>query len=71
MSLYVLQKIALAWMVQKEKSVHCAGGILADDQVIIFVDISFGKLDVSIVINLILIFFLFLYHHRVLVRRYQ
>ncbi|XP_072971802.1 helicase-like transcription factor CHR28 isoform X3 [Typha angustifolia] len=26
------QKIALAWMVQKEKSVHCAGGILADDQ---------------------------------------
>ncbi|RRT60719.1 hypothetical protein B296_00038185, partial [Ensete ventricosum] len=27
------QKIALAWMVQKEKSTHCAGGILADDQV--------------------------------------
>uniref|UniRef100_A0A804J5E0 Helicase C-terminal domain-containing protein n=1 Tax=Musa acuminata subsp. malaccensis TaxID=214687 RepID=A0A804J5E0_MUSAM len=26
------QKIALAWMVQKEKSTHCAGGILADDQ---------------------------------------
>ncbi|PKA45874.1 Putative SWI/SNF-related matrix-associated actin-dependent regulator of chromatin subfamily A member 3-like 2 [Apostasia shenzhenica] len=26
------QKISLAWMVQKEKSVHCAGGILADDQ---------------------------------------
>ncbi|KAJ3681241.1 hypothetical protein LUZ60_015730 [Juncus effusus] len=26
------QKIALAWMVQKEKSSHCAGGILADDQ---------------------------------------
>ncbi|KAG6536821.1 hypothetical protein ZIOFF_001890 [Zingiber officinale] len=26
------QKIALAWMVQKENSVHCAGGILADDQ---------------------------------------
>lgn len=29
----VSKKIALAWMVQKEKSVHCAGGILADDQV--------------------------------------
>ncbi|XP_076905019.1 helicase-like transcription factor CHR28 isoform X1 [Bidens hawaiensis] len=26
------QKIALAWMVQKEKSVACSGGILADDQ---------------------------------------
>ncbi|XP_074562916.1 helicase-like transcription factor CHR28 [Curcuma longa] len=26
------QKIALAWMVQKENSVHCTGGILADDQ---------------------------------------
>ncbi|KAJ3698289.1 hypothetical protein LUZ61_001994 [Rhynchospora tenuis] len=26
------QKIALAWMVQKEQSTHCAGGILADDQ---------------------------------------
>ncbi|XP_042376321.1 helicase-like transcription factor CHR28 [Zingiber officinale] len=26
------QKIALAWMVQKENSVYCAGGILADDQ---------------------------------------
>ncbi|KAJ8769906.1 hypothetical protein K2173_008988 [Erythroxylum novogranatense] len=27
------QKIALAWMLQKEtKSLHCAGGILADDQ---------------------------------------
>ncbi|CAL9090980.1 unnamed protein product [Musa textilis] len=26
------QKIALAWMIQKEKSTHCAGGILADDQ---------------------------------------
>ncbi|XP_072991538.1 helicase-like transcription factor CHR28 isoform X1 [Typha latifolia] len=31
-SLLKHQKIALAWMVQKEKSVHCAGGILADDQ---------------------------------------
>lgn len=29
----VSKKIALAWMVQKEKSVYCAGGILADDQV--------------------------------------
>ncbi|WOK98893.1 helicase-like transcription factor CHR28 [Canna indica] len=26
------QRIALAWMVQKEKSTHCSGGILADDQ---------------------------------------
>nr|GEW86031.1 helicase-like transcription factor CHR28 [Tanacetum cinerariifolium] len=26
------QKIALAWMVNKEKSVACSGGILADDQ---------------------------------------
>ncbi|KAL7586262.1 hypothetical protein Lser_V15G36865 [Lactuca serriola] len=26
------QKIALAWMIQKEKSVACSGGILADDQ---------------------------------------
>jgi len=24
----------LAWMVSKENSSHCAGGILADDQVI-------------------------------------
>ncbi|XP_020591599.1 helicase-like transcription factor CHR28 isoform X2 [Phalaenopsis equestris] len=31
-SLLKHQKIALAWMVHKEKSVHCAGGILADDQ---------------------------------------
>ncbi|XP_039138671.1 helicase-like transcription factor CHR28 [Dioscorea cayenensis subsp. rotundata] len=31
-SLLKHQKIALAWMVQKEKSVLCAGGILADDQ---------------------------------------
>ncbi|KAK8955748.1 hypothetical protein KSP40_PGU009663 [Platanthera guangdongensis] len=31
-SLLKHQKIALAWMIQKEKSVHCAGGILADDQ---------------------------------------
>lgn len=30
---FVLKKIALAWMVQKEQSRHCAGGILADDQV--------------------------------------
>lgn len=29
-----LQKIALAWMFQKEtRSLHCSGGILADDQV--------------------------------------
>lgn len=29
-----LQRIALAWMLQKEtSSVHCLGGILADDQV--------------------------------------
>ena len=28
------QKIALAWMLQKEtRSLHCLGGILADDQV--------------------------------------
>ena len=28
------QKIALAWMHQKEtRSLHCLGGILADDQV--------------------------------------
>jgi hypothetical protein len=26
--------MALAWMVSKENSSHCAGGILADDQVI-------------------------------------
>ncbi|KAJ6851803.1 helicase-like transcription factor CHR28 isoform X3 [Iris pallida] len=26
------QKIALAWMVQREMSLHCSGGILADDQ---------------------------------------
>ncbi|KAL9229977.1 hypothetical protein vseg_005381 [Gypsophila vaccaria] len=26
------QKIALCWMVQKESTVHCLGGILADDQ---------------------------------------
>ncbi|XP_006659184.1 helicase-like transcription factor CHR28 [Oryza brachyantha] len=26
------QKMALAWMVKKENSSHCAGGILADDQ---------------------------------------
>ncbi|XP_010908905.1 helicase-like transcription factor CHR28 isoform X1 [Elaeis guineensis] len=31
-SLLKHQKIALAWMIQKEKSVLCAGGILADDQ---------------------------------------
>ncbi|XP_020245575.1 helicase-like transcription factor CHR28 isoform X2 [Asparagus officinalis] len=31
-SLLKHQKIALGWMVQKEKSVHCTGGILADDQ---------------------------------------
>ena len=32
---YILQKIALAWMLQKEnRSLHCLGGILADDQVI-------------------------------------
>ncbi|XP_042453098.1 helicase-like transcription factor CHR28 isoform X2 [Zingiber officinale] len=30
--LFKHQKIALAWMVQKEKSTHCTGGILADDQ---------------------------------------
>ncbi|OEL30921.1 Helicase-like transcription factor CHR28 [Dichanthelium oligosanthes] len=30
--LYCLKKMALAWMVSKENSVHCAGGILADDQ---------------------------------------
>lgn len=30
----ILQKIALAWMLQKEtRSLHCLGGILADDQV--------------------------------------
>lgn len=29
-----LQRIALSWMVQKEtNSLHCSGGILADDQV--------------------------------------
>jgi hypothetical protein len=28
------QKMALAWMVSKENSSHCAGGILADDQVV-------------------------------------
>jgi hypothetical protein len=27
------KKMALAWMVSKENSSHCAGGILADDQV--------------------------------------
>ncbi|WVZ87282.1 hypothetical protein U9M48_033943 [Paspalum notatum var. saurae] len=26
------QKIALAWMISKENSIHCKGGILADDQ---------------------------------------
>lgn len=31
-SLLKHQKIALAWMVQKESSAHCTGGILADDQ---------------------------------------
>ena len=32
---YGYQKIALAWMFQKEtSSLHCSGGILADDQVI-------------------------------------
>ncbi|PWA57475.1 Helicase, C-terminal [Artemisia annua] len=30
--LYRHQKIALAWMLQKENSVACSGGILADDQ---------------------------------------
>lgn len=31
---YIFQKIALAWMLQKETtSLHCLGGILADDQV--------------------------------------
>jgi hypothetical protein len=27
------QRIALSWMVQKETSLNCSGGILADDQV--------------------------------------
>ncbi|VAI87515.1 unnamed protein product [Triticum turgidum subsp. durum] len=31
-SLLKHQKMALAWMVSKENSSHCAGGILADDQ---------------------------------------
>ncbi|CAL5025297.1 unnamed protein product [Urochloa decumbens] len=31
-SLLKHQKIALAWMVSRENSTHCAGGILADDQ---------------------------------------
>jgi hypothetical protein len=31
---YVSKKIALAWMLSKENSSHCPGGILADDQVI-------------------------------------
>ncbi|XP_024987397.1 helicase-like transcription factor CHR28 isoform X1 [Cynara cardunculus var. scolymus] len=31
-SLFRHQKIALAWMLQKENSVACSGGILADDQ---------------------------------------
>ncbi|CAL5025298.1 unnamed protein product [Urochloa decumbens] len=31
-SLLKHQKIALAWMVSKENSTHCSGGILADDQ---------------------------------------
>lgn len=31
---FLLKRIALAWMLQKETgSVHCSGGILADDQV--------------------------------------
>lgn len=31
----IIQKIALAWMLQKETaSLHCLGGILADDQVV-------------------------------------
>jgi hypothetical protein len=34
--LYVSKKIALAWMVSRENSTHCAGGILADDQVIYY-----------------------------------
>jgi len=33
-SLLKHQKIALAWMVSRENSTHCSGGILADDQVI-------------------------------------
>lgn len=33
---YPGQRIALSWMVQKETaSLHCSGGILADDQVCI------------------------------------
>ncbi|KAL5230232.1 hypothetical protein ABZP36_029008 [Zizania latifolia] len=31
-SLFKHKRIALAWMVSKEKSSHCSGGILADDQ---------------------------------------
>ena len=31
---YVSKKIALVWMVSRENSTHCSGGILADDQVI-------------------------------------
>ncbi|GJN01657.1 hypothetical protein PR202_ga18938 [Eleusine coracana subsp. coracana] len=33
-SLLKHQRIALAWMLSKENSTHCAGGILADDQTI-------------------------------------
>jgi hypothetical protein len=34
MFFYVSKKMALAWMLSKENSSHCLGGILADDQVI-------------------------------------
>lgn len=31
---FICQRIALSWMVQKETTtMHCSGGILADDQV--------------------------------------
>ena len=42
MFFYVSKKMALAWMLSKENSSHCLGGILADDQVISYFSTLFS-----------------------------